>query len=228
MPPLYGEGPRAFRRLQLEIMQNSNDHTLFAWNDSVCSGDMLASSPEQFAKRVTLQTTPYSEYVFRFDIASPKPDYGLTNAGLRIQLPMVPNPKVMGGYIAFLACTRADPVQRYVAVIYLERTETRSFNGFHRVAYQGRTTGEHRNPTYSNYETQTIWISKKVQHQLSWNPVPSRILTNLDALAGVNPVSNQNKRRSGIGDVWGSLRRRSTIILTKGGVAESGRAKKGD
>ncbi|KAF2704021.1 hypothetical protein K504DRAFT_364982, partial [Pleomassaria siparia CBS 279.74] len=32
MPPLYGEGQRrAFRRLQVEIMQMSHDHTLFAW-----------------------------------------------------------------------------------------------------------------------------------------------------------------------------------------------------
>ncbi|OAL54538.1 HET-domain-containing protein, partial [Pyrenochaeta sp. DS3sAY3a] len=31
MPTLYGEGMRAFRRLQLEIMQSTNDHTIFAW-----------------------------------------------------------------------------------------------------------------------------------------------------------------------------------------------------
>ncbi|KAI6103976.1 heterokaryon incompatibility protein-domain-containing protein, partial [Pisolithus croceorrhizus] len=31
MPMLYGEGKRAFQRIQLEIMRASNDHSIFAW-----------------------------------------------------------------------------------------------------------------------------------------------------------------------------------------------------
>ncbi|KAH7014322.1 heterokaryon incompatibility protein-domain-containing protein, partial [Microdochium trichocladiopsis] len=31
MPLLYGEGPRAFVRLQEEIIRRTNDHTIFAW-----------------------------------------------------------------------------------------------------------------------------------------------------------------------------------------------------
>ncbi|PWY93711.1 hypothetical protein BO94DRAFT_422855, partial [Aspergillus sclerotioniger CBS 115572] len=31
MPLLYGEGPRAFVRLQEEIMKEIDDHSLFAW-----------------------------------------------------------------------------------------------------------------------------------------------------------------------------------------------------
>ena len=31
MPTLYGEGPRAFQRLQEEIMRRSTDTSLFAW-----------------------------------------------------------------------------------------------------------------------------------------------------------------------------------------------------
>ncbi|KAK5315542.1 hypothetical protein LTR93_009797 [Exophiala xenobiotica] len=31
MPLLYGEGTRAFRRLQLQILSESNDHSIFAW-----------------------------------------------------------------------------------------------------------------------------------------------------------------------------------------------------
>ncbi|OCL13293.1 HET-domain-containing protein, partial [Glonium stellatum] len=31
MPMLYGEGKMAFERLQLEIIKNSNDHSIFAW-----------------------------------------------------------------------------------------------------------------------------------------------------------------------------------------------------
>ncbi|KAH7077057.1 hypothetical protein FB567DRAFT_596248 [Paraphoma chrysanthemicola] len=43
MPPLYGEGAEnAFRRLQLEILQKTNDHTLFAWDSAETSGDMVS------------------------------------------------------------------------------------------------------------------------------------------------------------------------------------------
>ncbi|PVH97602.1 HET-domain-containing protein, partial [Periconia macrospinosa] len=35
LPPLYGEGRKnAFRRLQIEIMNNSPDHTIFAWHQT--------------------------------------------------------------------------------------------------------------------------------------------------------------------------------------------------
>ncbi|KUI73616.1 Vegetative incompatibility protein HET-E-1 [Cytospora mali] len=56
MPLLYGEGPKAFMRLQEEIMKHLDDHTLFLWdlppqaeNKSfrILSG-LLASSPQSF------------------------------------------------------------------------------------------------------------------------------------------------------------------------------------
>lgn len=31
MPLLYGEGDKAFLRLQMEIIRKSNDHTIFVW-----------------------------------------------------------------------------------------------------------------------------------------------------------------------------------------------------
>jgi len=51
MPMLYGEGERAFIRLQEEIMKQSEDYTIFAWN---CSGSesrqrgLFAQSPSEF------------------------------------------------------------------------------------------------------------------------------------------------------------------------------------
>lgn len=50
MPMLYGEGPRAFIRLQEEIMRDSDDQSLFAWRAS-CEGDLhglMADSPAAF------------------------------------------------------------------------------------------------------------------------------------------------------------------------------------
>lgn len=48
MPLLYGEGERAFMRLQQEIMRVSDDHSLFAWESPDIRGGLLATSPEAF------------------------------------------------------------------------------------------------------------------------------------------------------------------------------------
>ncbi|KAL6907225.1 hypothetical protein GGI43DRAFT_256309 [Trichoderma evansii] len=48
MPLLYGEGKRAFIRLQEEIMRVSDDHSLFAWESSDDRGGLLATSPVAF------------------------------------------------------------------------------------------------------------------------------------------------------------------------------------
>ncbi|KAH9203297.1 heterokaryon incompatibility protein-domain-containing protein, partial [Leptodontidium sp. 2 PMI_412] len=49
MPMLYGEGERAFIRLQEEIMRVSDDHSLFAWRSIEDHGGILANSPAAFA-----------------------------------------------------------------------------------------------------------------------------------------------------------------------------------
>lgn len=49
MPLLYGEGQKAFLRLQLEILNSTDDDSLFAWEDSdTSSGGLLAKSPTLF------------------------------------------------------------------------------------------------------------------------------------------------------------------------------------
>ena len=58
LPLIYGEGRKAFRRLQEEIIDSYNDHSIFAWDDESASeaieyvdsalSSMLADSPERF------------------------------------------------------------------------------------------------------------------------------------------------------------------------------------
>lgn len=51
MPMLYGEGRRAFERLQLEILRANDDETIFAWepeDDEDLHGGLLAPSPRNF------------------------------------------------------------------------------------------------------------------------------------------------------------------------------------
>ncbi|KAL2067538.1 hypothetical protein VTL71DRAFT_1963 [Oculimacula yallundae] len=83
MPPLYGEGANAFHRLQLEIISQSDDESIFAWEgrSNVIAG-LLASSPRQFQ---------FSGSVVRlgFDQTNPhmkRQPYSMTNQGLRLEL----------------------------------------------------------------------------------------------------------------------------------------------
>ncbi|RFU30044.1 hypothetical protein B7463_g6282, partial [Scytalidium lignicola] len=48
MPMLYGEGEKAFIRLQEEIMKVSDDYSLFAWKSYDNRGGLLATSPKAF------------------------------------------------------------------------------------------------------------------------------------------------------------------------------------
>ena len=84
MPLLYGEGREsAFRRLQKEILAESDDESIFAWmrpQDDLTDGSIIALSPEYFR---------YSGRIKRamrhscFDRA--RPPYAMTNKGLRFE-----------------------------------------------------------------------------------------------------------------------------------------------
>ncbi|KAL8955751.1 MAG: hypothetical protein Q9193_006510, partial [Seirophora villosa] len=49
MPLLYGEGRKAFRRLQYEILKESNDESIFAWATRFDMHDALATWPTDFS-----------------------------------------------------------------------------------------------------------------------------------------------------------------------------------
>ena len=62
MPLLYGEGPKAFWRLQMEIMDQLDDESLFAWQDDASTAEsathgLLAKSPSKFASCGNVVTT---------------------------------------------------------------------------------------------------------------------------------------------------------------------------
>lgn len=142
MPTIYGEGRRAFRRLQLEIIKTTNDHTIFAWQDSECDGDMLASSPSQFQGCQYLRSVGHDTYAARFRVPDPKPDFAMTNAGLHIQLamfPLVSKANLGLAYSAVLACVDRRTEGSYVR-IFLQRSGADGVTSFHRIAVEGCTS----------------------------------------------------------------------------------------
>jgi len=84
MPLLYGEGTRAFKRLQEEIIKNTYDHTILAWGCGSTTGvqelgnGLLATSPDAFRS--------WKSYPYRYTEGN---HYILTNLGLHIELPVV-------------------------------------------------------------------------------------------------------------------------------------------
>ncbi|KAF3046125.1 hypothetical protein E8E12_011245 [Didymella heteroderae] len=90
MPLLYGEGTRAFYRLQLELLRQTEDHTIFAWNPQ--EGEIyetmgvLAPSPKQFQHIPNVEKAPL-HYGVALNHKSADTTYEMTNRGLRIALP---------------------------------------------------------------------------------------------------------------------------------------------
>lgn len=94
MPAIYGEGHKAFTRLQLEILKTSTDQTIFAWDDSgVERCGMLADHVYRFRNGSTIEQLEPHELISYGNISSYRPaslrfHYELTNFGLHIWLPM--------------------------------------------------------------------------------------------------------------------------------------------
>lgn len=95
MPLLYGEGMKAFHRLQEQILKTTNDDTLFLWQmrsprersfwdgskQTLSSSSMLASSPGDFDRRADC-------YSLRPEVCFCEPQIMPRELGLRITLPM--------------------------------------------------------------------------------------------------------------------------------------------
>ncbi|OAK95617.1 hypothetical protein IQ06DRAFT_352632 [Phaeosphaeriaceae sp. SRC1lsM3a] len=85
MPLLYGEGNRAFIRLQEEILKTTDDHSLFAWkantSDRSIYRGLLARSPAEFGDCGSIER---EGVLSTFPISS-------TPIGIRVQLEFLPN-----------------------------------------------------------------------------------------------------------------------------------------
>ncbi|KAG7293927.1 hypothetical protein NEMBOFW57_003988 [Staphylotrichum longicolle] len=84
MPLLYGEGDRAFLRLQQEILKASDDMSIFCWTDPDASfatySGLLARSPLHFAACQDIRWNPVGG----------NPPFDPTNKGIRITLELKP------------------------------------------------------------------------------------------------------------------------------------------
>jgi hypothetical protein len=82
MPLLYGEGEKAFVRLQHEIIRTSDDHSIFAFVGKT----MLARSPSEFRQSSGVKFLRARSW--DSDEVRKQAAYSITNKGLHIQLPL--------------------------------------------------------------------------------------------------------------------------------------------
>ncbi|KAL8949785.1 MAG: hypothetical protein Q9222_004128 [Ikaeria aurantiellina] len=78
MPLLYGEGSKAFERLQHEIARTSEDESLFAWHVSAMQSDIFAPNLEAFVGCGRYTANTKGKKVER-------PPYTITNRGLAFE-----------------------------------------------------------------------------------------------------------------------------------------------
>lgn len=98
MPLLYGEGSRAFFRLQRKIIKQLDDQTIFAWTDNRQNKPIFAPSPACFHGSKMLICVNSTN--------DPREGYTLANSGLSIQTMLIPFG--MNRYLAPLSCGYAD------------------------------------------------------------------------------------------------------------------------
>ncbi|KAI0547713.1 HET-domain-containing protein [Xylaria curta] len=117
MPLLYGEGRKAFWRLQEEIIRASSDHTIFCWTWTNTVPEtwvsMLAPWPDTFVNSsgfVAVSTSDGYESV-------PTP-YSITNVGLSIKLPAI---CTISSWFVFLQCRHKDYPQNTSSCIHISR-----------------------------------------------------------------------------------------------------------
>jgi hypothetical protein len=116
MPLLYGEGEKAFLRLQEEIMKTSDDQTLFAW-------EYENSDPQRLLFQ-TLGYSPFARSPAAFknsgqfipdELNEITTSYAMTNKGLQINLPIL-TPSRDQYNLAALACRPENQFHFVVAI----------------------------------------------------------------------------------------------------------------
>lgn len=116
MPLIYGEGRRAFTRLQEEIMRISDDYSIFAWrteDEDEDHGGLLATSPRAFEHSADILPSQ-QDVTPSFGLHSNAP-LTVSSRGIHLTVPFLPI-----GYdglgLAILNCARQNKSNLTIAV----------------------------------------------------------------------------------------------------------------
>jgi len=126
MPMLYGEGKKAFHRLQLEIIRASNDQSIFAWDsEKVQPTSILADDPSRFRYCGRMELMDHDEFIQFLKKEVPEAEldsiadrlgsFPITNRGIQIWMLLCPYRDSRFRFQAWLPC-RLRPLDPPVAI----------------------------------------------------------------------------------------------------------------
>jgi hypothetical protein len=118
MTLIYGEGEKAFKRLQDELIRKSADGSLFLWFRGMDTG-ILAASPSRFlpcGKIVQTQTNGVSY------------SWEMTHRGLRLTLPVLQQHH-NGTFLGILACRMEDDYTHVLALHLRKQGQDNTWGG---------------------------------------------------------------------------------------------------
>ena len=114
MPMLYGEGKKAFHRLQLEVIRSSNDQSIFAWGhkSDVRIGSILADDPSDFGDWFHMELRLMDRGQFIKEFSPTDVDnfdvFSITNRGIQIWMPLRRYRDSNFVFRAYLPCRDAE------------------------------------------------------------------------------------------------------------------------
>ncbi|OIW26663.1 HET-domain-containing protein [Coniochaeta ligniaria NRRL 30616] len=131
MPLLYGEGDKAFQRLQEEIIKKSDDHTLFAWTQMLTVDEkeeafalhrgLFARSSREFASFSRYSAANIANRSLTQNFTHPST---ITNIGLQTRLQLIPV-RHAGDLCIEPPVDTADPENEYLALLNYRDVEQR-------------------------------------------------------------------------------------------------------
>lgn len=136
IPLLYGEGKKAFLRLQQELIRNDSDESIYAWAfsiwDTIPGGmsRMLASEPELFRRsgRIvsielpSMRQTPFSITNRGIAMTLPSLFRNEKKTGNDLSIPHKLDKKMKGGYEIPMACADLDDIHSPLRLCIKEDT----------------------------------------------------------------------------------------------------------
>lgn len=189
MPLLYGEGTRAFVRLQEQIIEMHEDYTIFAWTGDPKSSSMLAPSPDCFSER----GQPYYDGMWTYAQLSPTlvdgdskttPGIGgtgspptVTSRGIKMEVPCTIEPKSIWPSVnsecIMVLCTISDGSHgkcRWLCLRLGWLTTASGAQSGAAVRCQGVVKGNSLFPAWAGELHTTIkeiYVSRKDHHEVS-------------------------------------------------------------
>lgn len=211
MPLLYGEGSKAFLRLQELIISRSRDATIFAWRASPGSKQryrgLFARKPAEFAESSEVSAVPIS--------VQPQ-EWILTNIGIRTTTMF----KNRGAVLALNALAQVpNDSRRYPLGIYLRRTDSGTF-----VRDRPREFGQVEHTTFDRAPS-TVYIETEFSEEKSQllefvlsSPIPTgsgvlKLIFTRDSSVVFSPILTEPSDRWDPAENVFSLRRDGSIFV---------------